>query len=111
MGLPLSGSHGELRVSSYECDQLFTWPTDQPRHAAYASISTVETNSPPFVKDPCKEILSHPCIIAFPARDGQAGSVVRKAGEKRHESVAPRADSAKLSTVLIHLAPLRFHSP
>src|SRR5207248_1452144 len=36
MGLPLLGSHGELRFSSYECDRLLTWPTDQPRPAADA---------------------------------------------------------------------------
>ena len=28
------GSHGELRFSSWLCDQVFTWPPDQPRHAA-----------------------------------------------------------------------------
>src|SRR5260370_34778573 len=33
MGLRFLGSHGELRFSSWVCDQLLTWPTDQPRHA------------------------------------------------------------------------------
>jgi hypothetical protein len=30
-----------------KCDQIFTWPSDQPRHATYASAYPVETNSPP----------------------------------------------------------------
>jgi len=42
------GSQSKLRFSSYECDQLFAWPTDQPRHATYASTYPIETRSPPF---------------------------------------------------------------
>src|SRR5665213_3865996 len=30
-----------------KCDRIFTWPSDQPRHATYASAYPVETNSPP----------------------------------------------------------------
>ena len=29
------------------CGQLFTWPTDQPRHATCASSCPVESSSPP----------------------------------------------------------------
>jgi len=30
------------------CGQLFTWPTDQPRHATLTSNYPVESSSPPF---------------------------------------------------------------
>jgi hypothetical protein len=31
--------------------RLFTWPADQPRHAAYASTYPVEPSSPPVRQD------------------------------------------------------------
>lgn len=34
-------------VQQLKCDQLFTWPTDQPRHAIDTSYNPVETKSPP----------------------------------------------------------------
>jgi hypothetical protein len=37
----------KLRFGSCECGQLFTWPTDQPRHATIASDIPVETSTPP----------------------------------------------------------------
>src|ERR1700722_888343 len=41
------GSHGELRFSSWFFDQIFTWPSDQPRHATGRLIYPIETRSPP----------------------------------------------------------------
>lgn len=34
-------------VGTYCCDRLFTWATDQPRHAAGTSTCPVEASSPP----------------------------------------------------------------
>ena len=42
-----SRREGKLRSSSYSCDQLFTWPTDQPRHATEHFRRPVDTRSPP----------------------------------------------------------------
>ena len=47
MGLPKLGGQRELRFGSYHCDRLFTWPADQPRHAAHTSVNPVDTWSPP----------------------------------------------------------------
>ncbi len=47
MGLRYLRSQRELRFSSYLCGQLFTWPTDQPRHATNTATYPVETRSPP----------------------------------------------------------------
>lgn len=47
-GCALLGSQGQAMVGTYGCDRLFTWATDQPRHAAGTSTCPVEASSPPF---------------------------------------------------------------
>ena len=40
-------ARAKLLLASKVCDQIFTWPSDQPRHATSASTYPVESNSPP----------------------------------------------------------------
>ena len=43
-------------VQQLKCDRLFTWPTDQPRHATEHFRYPVDTNSPPVFSAPARTI-------------------------------------------------------
>ena len=47
LGLPLIRQPEQTAVQQLKCDQIFTWPSDQPRHATGASHYPIETRSPP----------------------------------------------------------------
>src|SRR3954454_19698026 len=44
---PLVRQPGRDCSRQVKCDQLLTWPSDQPRHATIASGYPVESSSPP----------------------------------------------------------------
>src|SRR5206468_9759852 len=46
MGLPLLRQPWRTAVQQLKCDQLFTWPSDQPRHATCTSITRSKLGRP-----------------------------------------------------------------
>ncbi len=67
---------GSTAVQQLNFDQLFTWPTDQPRHATSHFRYPVDTRSPPGLKHPpfdgTRVLYDSPCrnhsSLALPAR-------------------------------------------
>lgn len=77
-GCALLGSQGQAMVGTYCCDRLFTWATDQPRHATDTSTCPVEASSPPNnfhfkLSTALRKDRSRRAFGAFPRGDEPAG--------------------------------------
>src|SRR5207249_3754853 len=63
MGLPLIRQPLQTAVQQLKCDQIFTWPSDQPRHAATTPQFTRSKPDRPLLKTLGKLHQQHNYIV------------------------------------------------
>ena len=68
-------------MASKVCDQIFTWPSDQPRHATIASSYPVESNSPPVRNDRARSNQTQKCSLGFAKESAKRQSNDQNSGQ------------------------------